>query len=465
MKGLSLDLGLLMDRNRVRTDPEDRLAYSNDATHYFKRSMPDAVVIPANTEEVSRVMKYAYDHQIPVTPRGAGSGLSGACTPVHGGIVMDMKRMNQILEVDARNMTATVEAGLVLSKFHRTVEKMGLFYPPDPQSMSVCTLGGNVATRAGGPRGVKYGTTGNYVLGLEMVLPDGTVINSGGKFVKQSVGYDLTHLMTGSEGTLGVITRVNVRLIALPSAHRTIVVTCESPEQAAEIVSEIMARGTVPAMLEYLSQGAVGIMNNIISPPLAGDAEAYLLIEVDGTQSQVEHDTLIITELCKEMQPREVRVIKDEKEAASYWQARSNLYPLMLTILERVITEDLTVPRSMLPEMVRMVQEVSASVGVGIGLGGHAGDGNIHPTILHFQTSPELDEKSQIAIRELLRKGLELGGTISGEHGIGIHKAEFLAWELGEAQIELLKRIKQAFDPKNIMNPGKIWPEGGEGWC
>ncbi|MGI6549896.1 MAG: FAD-binding oxidoreductase [Syntrophomonadales bacterium] len=465
MKGLSLDLGLLMDKNRVRTDPEDLLAYTNDATHYFKRSMPDAVVLPNSTEEVSRVMKYASKHQIPVTPRGAGSGLSGACTPVHGGIVMDMKRMNQILEIDPRNMTATVEAGLVLSKFHRTVEKMGLFYPPDPQSLSVCTLGGNVATRAGGPRGVKYGTTGNYVLGMEIVLPDGSVINSGGKFVKQSVGYDITHLMTGSEGTLGVITRINVRLIALPPEHKTIVVTCESPEQAAEMVAEIIARGTVPAMLEYLSQGAVGIMNNIISPPLAGDAEAYLLIEVDGNRSQVDYDTAVITDLCKEMKPREVRVIEDEREAASYWRARSNLYPLMLTILERVISEDLTVPRSMLPEMVRMVQEVSASTGVGIGLGGHAGDGNIHPTILHFQTSPELDEKSQIAIGELLKKGLELGGTISGEHGIGIHKSEFLAWELGEVQIELMKRIKQAFDPLNIMNPGKIWPEGGECRC
>jgi len=465
VKGLALDLGLLMDRSRVRTDLEDLLAYTNDATHYYKRSMPDAVVLPENTAEVSRVMAYATRQQIPVTPRGAGSGLSGACTPVKGGIVMDMKRMNQIIEIDARNMTATVEAGLVLANFHRAVEKLGLFYPPDPQSMSVCTLGGNVATRAGGPRGVKYGTTGNYVLGLEFVLPDGTVINSGGKFVKQSVGYDLTHLMTGSEGTLGVITRVNVRLLPLPPAHRTLVVTCESPEQAAEMVAEIIARGTVPSMLEYLSQGAVGIMNNIISPPLPGDAEAYLLIEIDGTESQVDYDTFVITGLCREMKPREIRVIEDEREAASYWRARSNLYPLMLSILERVITEDLTVPRSMLPEMVRMVQEVSASLGVGIGLGGHAGDGNIHPTILHFQTSPELDEKSQVAIGELLKKGLELGGTISGEHGIGIHKAEFLAWDLGEAQIELMKRVKRAFDPLDIMNPGKIWPEGGECRC
>jgi len=268
--------------------------------------------------------------------------------------------------------------------------------------------------------------------------------------------------MTGSEGTLGVITRINLRLIALPPEQKTIVVSCESPEQAAEIVSEIIARGTVPSMLEYLGQAAVGLMNSIISPPLTVDAGAYLLIEVDGTRTQVDYDTEVITNLCREMQPRAVRVIEDEKEAASYWKARSNLYPLLMTLMERVITEDLTVPRNMLPQMVRMVQEVSAATGVGIGMGGHAGDGNIHPTILQFQTSPELDEKSQIAIAELLKKGLELGGTISGEHGIGIHKSEYVAWELGEAQIELMKRIKKAFDPLNIMNPGKIWPEGGE---
>lgn len=216
MNGLVKDLTGLIGESKVLFQPEDLLAYANDATHYFRTQPPDAVVLPTSTEEISRVLSYAYEHYIPVTPRGAGSGLSGGATPVKGGIVVDTKRMNRIVEIDRANMTATVEGGVVLQNFHRAVEKMGLFYPPDPQSMSVCTMGANVATRAGGPRGVKYGTTGNYVTGLEVVLPDGSVIKTGGKFVKQSVGYDLTRLMTGSEGTLGIITKVHVRLLTLP---------------------------------------------------------------------------------------------------------------------------------------------------------------------------------------------------------------------------------------------------------
>lgn len=457
MKGLARDFSSILPSGRIKTDPEDLFAYSSDATHYFKSSLPEAVVLPQNTEEVAKVMQYACRHQIPVTPRGAGSGLAGGCTPVKGGIVLDMKRMNQIVEIDRGNMTATVESGVVLGKFHRAVEKMGLFYPPDPQSMSVCTIGGNVATRAGGPRGVKYGTTGRYVLGLEVVLPDGTVIKSGGKFVKQSVGYDLTRLLTGSEGTLGVITRVNVRLLPLPPVHKTVVVVCETLDQAAEIVSEVIARGAVPAMMEFLIKLAIMVMNNYITPPLPVDAEAYLLMDLDGSEAQVELDTARIKEICSDMKAREFRAIEDKKEAASYWRARSNLYPLMLTMMKKVITEDVTVPRNKIPELVRYVQRVAAEIGIGIGIAGHAGDGNIHPTILQTEINPELDLKAKQAIDLIIKKGLELGGTISGEHGIGIHKSEYLSWEMGAAEIALMQRIKQAFDPRGIMNPGKIW--------
>ncbi|HBQ27022.1 MAG TPA: glycolate oxidase subunit GlcD, partial [Syntrophomonas sp.] len=247
MQGLVKDLATLLGSTQILSQPEEMLAYANDATHYFKSRIPDAVVLPHTTEEVAKVMKYAFEKEIPVTPRGAGSGLAGGCTPIHGGIVMDLKRLNQIVEIDGSNMTARVEGGVVLKKFQDTVEKRKLFYPPDPQSGCVCTIGGNVATRAGGPRGVKYGTTGNYVTGLEVVLPDGSIITPGGKFVKQSVGYDITRLMTGSEGTLGVITGVNLRLLPLPEADRTVIVVCETLEQAAEIVAEIIARGAVPA--------------------------------------------------------------------------------------------------------------------------------------------------------------------------------------------------------------------------
>lgn len=462
MKGLTQDLGRILSPGQVLSLPEELLVYASDATHYYRKRIPDAVVLPGNTDEVAKVLKYAFTNDIPVTPRGAGSGLAGGCTPVHGGIVMDMKWMNKIIEIDIENLTAEVEAGVVLQTFNRAVEKRKLFYPPDPQSMSVCTIGGNIATRAGGPRGVKYGTTGNYVVGTETVLPDGSIIKTGGKIVKQSAGYDITHLMTGSEGTLGVITRANLRLLTLPPEHNTIVVSCESLDQAAKLVSTIIASGTVPAMLEFLIKLAIMVMNNYISPPLPPDYEAYLLIDVDGTADQVKADTAKIKEICNDLKAPDIRIIENRQEAASYWTARSKLYPLMLSIMKRVITEDITVPRNRIPDLVRGVQATAAETGIQIGIAGHAGDGNMHPTILQPEINEEISIKSKKAIDKIIKKGLELEGTISGEHGIGVHKQEYIEWEFGEIQIELMKRIKHAFDPKGIMNPGKIWMEGGD---
>ncbi len=464
MSSLVSDLHHMVSPAQVLNLPEDLLAYANDATHYYKSQVPDAVVLPLNTDEVARVVKYAHDHDIPVTPRGAGSGLAGGCTPVRGGIVLDMKRMNKLIEIDRKNLTAEVEAGLVLQNFYRSVEKIGLFYPPDPQSMSVCTLGGNIATRAGGPRAVKYGTTGNYLLGLEMVLPDGSIIKTGGKFVKQSTGYNLTQLMAGSEGTLGVITRANFRLLTLPKVHKTLVVCCHTLDQAAELVSAIIASGTVPAMLEFLIQLAIFVMNNYLARPLPLDYQAYLLVDVDGpSQEQVDSDALKIKEVCHDLEVPDLRIVEDPGEAASYWETRSKIYPLTMTLFKRVITEDLTVPRSLIPAMVKNVQAIAAQIGIQIGLAGHAGDGNLHPTILMPETNEEVFKKAKQAIDLIVRQGLDLGGTISGEHGIGVHKQEYLEWEFGQVQVDLMKRIKQAFDPKNIMNPGKIWLEGGEG--
>ncbi len=462
MISLNKDLIRLLSDKQVLSQPEDLMAYASDATHYYASRIPDAVVLPANTEDVALVMKYAFEQNIPVTPRGAGSGLAGGCTPLKGGIVMDMKRMNHLVEIDRDNLTAEVEAGLVLRQFTRVVEKQGLFYPPDPQSMSVCTLGGNIATRAGGPRGVKYGTTGNYVLGTEVVLSDGSIIKTGGKMVKQSSGYDITHLMTGSEGTLGIITKANLRLLTLPPVHNTMVISCASLDQAAELVSAIIASGTVPAMLEFLIKLAIMVMNNYITPPLPLDYEAYLLVDVDGTWGQVQEDTKKIRQVCQDLGIPDLRVVEDPQEAASYWEARSKLYPLMLSMMKRVITEDITVPRNCIPAFVRGVQAIAADIGIQIGLAGHSGDGNMHPTILQTEINDEINAKAKQAIDRIIRTGLDLGGTISGDHGIGIHKQESLEWDVGRTQVELMRRIKQAFDPKGILNPGKIWLEGGE---
>ena len=462
MRGLQKDLTALVDSDSVKTDPEDMFAYQSDATHYFAKGKPDAVVLPSSTQEVSAVLSYANKNVIPVTPRGAGSGLSGGCTPIKGGIVLDMKRMNTIREINRGNMTATVDAGVVLADFHQTVESQGLFYPPDPQSMTVCTIGGNVATRAGGPRGVKYGTTPHYVLGVEAVLPDGYVIQAGGKCVKQSVGYDLTHLLTGSEGTLGVITQANLRIMPLPPFHRTALVTCKTIENAAEMIAEIIAAGTVPAMLELLMGISVHVMNSMISPPAPTDGEAYLLMDIDGSEGQVREDAETLNTICKDMGAVEVRVIEDEKEAQTYWKARASLYPLALTMAKKVVAEDVTVPRDKVPTFVREVQAMAARLGLLIGLSGHAGDGNMHPSILYGEVNEKQEKLARKAIAQIVKTGLALGGTISGEHGIGLHKSEFLEWDLGGAQIELMKRVKKAFDPNGIMNPGKLWLQGGE---
>ncbi|HPS56903.1 MAG TPA: FAD-linked oxidase C-terminal domain-containing protein [Spirochaetota bacterium] len=459
MSSIGKDLRKILGEKQVLDLPEDVSAYANDATFYIAKKSPDAVAIPQTTEEVSKIVKYAFDNKIPVVPRGAGSGLAGGCTPVHGGIVLDMKWMNRIIDIDHKNMSATVDCGVVLNDFNKAIDKQGLFYPPDPQSMSVCTLGGNIATRAGGPRGVKYGTTERYVMGLEVVLPDGSVMTPGGKVMKMSSGYDITHLMTGSEGTLGVITSAHLRLLPKPAAKRTIVVTCTTVDQAAEIVSGIIAAGATPAMLEFLIKLAITVLNKYISPPLPLLGEAYLLMEIDGSVSQVEDETRDIKRICTGMGAVDVRVVTDEAESATYWWARSRLYPGMLQIFKRVITEDITVPRNSIPEFVRRVQAIAASTGAFIGLAGHAGDGNMHPTILHTEISDKMSVKAEKAIEEIIKAGLELHGTISGEHGIGIHKNKFMELEHGAVEMGIMKKIKSVFDPRNIMNPGKIWIE------
>jgi len=459
MKNLAHDLSKLIGDDSVKSEPEDLLAYTSDATHDHAAETPNLVVLPNRVSDVSKVLKFASRYEIPVTPRGAGSGLAGGSTPIQKGIVLDMKRMNAIIEINRGNMTAVVESGVVLGQFHRSVEGQNLFYPPDPQSMSVCTIGGNIATRAGGPRGVKYGTTGNYVLGLEVVLPDGDIINTGGTCVKFSAGYDLTHLFTGAEGTLGVITKANLRLIPLPKCHQTVIVSCVTAEQAATLVSEIIANGIVPAKIEYLTRSAIGLLNQYLTVGLPPEGEAYLFIDLDGEMDQIKKEMKHIKEICSDMAVIEVRVVEDEKESASYWKARSNLYPALVSAMKKIIIEDVTVPRDQLPEFARSISEISRESGLMIDISGHAGDGNFHPTIMLKEINPEIEKIAQEAAEAVIKCALRLGGGISGEHGIGIHKARFSAIQLGDRQIALQQQIKKAIDPLGIMNPGKIWLE------
>ncbi|MBU2518533.1 MAG: FAD-binding protein [Proteobacteria bacterium] len=458
MRGLAKDLSRLVGPDGFSTAPEDLLVYRHDAIGYFAQGDPAAVVLPADTAQAARVVAYASQNGMPLTPRGAGSGLSGGCTPARGGIVLDTKRLKRILEINQGNLTARVEAGAVLAAFQQAVEAQGFFYPPDPQSKSVCTLGGNVATRAGGPRAVKYGTTGNYVLGLEAVLPGGEVIRTGSACVKHSAGYDLTHLLTGSEGTLALITQATLRLIPKPPATCTALAVCPTMKMAARIVSETIAGGVVPSMLELLTTASLAVFNRFVSPPLPEEGEACLLMEFDGTAQEALRQAQEMAAACRDMGAIDVRLAPRPEEAALYWMVRSRLYPLVVSRFKRVVTEDVTVPRDRIPEFVTQVMSIAAELDLAMGLTGHAGDGNMHPTIRMDEINPDVEKRVHQALERVIKAGLSLGGVISGEHGVGLHKAEFLELELGREQIALMRRIKKAFDPTGIMNPGKIWP-------
>jgi len=456
------ELSKEIDPKLIVSEPEDLLAYESDATHDLAKMKPDVVILPNTTEEVSKVIKFANLYQIPVTPRGAGSGLAGGSTPIKKGLVLDLKRMNKIIEINRGNMTAVVESGVVLGDFHRAVEKQKLFYPPDPQSMAVCTIGGNIATRAGGPRGVKYGTTSHYVLGLEVVLPDGEIINTGGTCVKHSTGYDLTHLFAGSEGTLGVITKANLRLLPLPATHRTVIVTCETAYQASKIISEIIARGVVPAMLEFISLSAMTLLNKFLIEPLVLNGEAYLFLDLDGEIEQIRKEIEKVQKICNEMNVVDIRFEEDEEKSASYWIARSNLYPSLVSSVKKLIPEDVTVPRNLLSEFITEIGKIPTMDHISIGVSGHAGDGNFHPTIMLTDINSEIEQRAQEIAGEIIQCALKMKGGISGEHGIGLHKAQFIEMELGSRQLKLQKQIKNAIDPMGIMNPGKIWLEESE---
>ncbi|MCB2227604.1 MAG: FAD-binding protein [Desulfarculaceae bacterium] len=456
--GLGKDLARLLGPGGYSTEPADLLVYRGDAISYFAQGEPDAVALPSTTAQAASLLAYASSQGLPVTPRGAGSGLSGGCAPVAGGIVVDTKRMNRVLEINRGNLTARVEAGLVLERFQNTVEAQGLFYPPDPQSKTVCTLGGNVATRAGGPRAVKYGTTGSYLLGLEAVLPSGEVIAAGSSCVKHSAGYDLTHLLAGSEGTLALITQATLRLLPRPAERCTALAVCATMEQAAAIVAQTIAAGVVPSMLELLTTASLAVFNKFVSPPLPQDGEACLLMEFDGGPGEAVRAAREMAQACRDLGASEVRVVEDPETAAVYWSVRARLYPLVVSQLKRLVTEDITVPRDRIPEFVHRALAIGKELDLSVGMTGHAGDGNMHPSFRLTDITTEVEERVRQAVARLIKAGLELGGVISGEHGVGLHKSQFLEWELGKEQIALMKRIKQAFDPGGIMNPGKIWP-------
>ncbi len=447
----------IVGKRYVLSSQEDLLCYSFDGT--FAEFMPDLVVEPGSTEEVSAIMKLAYEHEIPVIARGMASGLAAGTVPFGGGMVVPLTRMNRILEIDWDNMTATVEAGVITIDLQNKVEELGLFYPPDPSSIKHSTIGGNIACNAGGPRCLKYGVTGNYVMGLTVVLSDGRIIKSGGKTIKNVTGYNFGQLFTGSEGTLGIITEAVLRLISKPQHVRTAVASFDRLDDASRTVNAILADGIVPATLELMDETAIVCIEEAMHLGLPLDKEAILIIESDGfDQKGVQLEIEAIARICRETGASEVTVARTEADRADLWRARRSVSPSLARRAPSKLGEDISVPRSQIPEAVRRIKEISRKYDLPIVIFGHAGDGNLHPNILFDKRNPDQWERVQEVVAEIFATAVELGGTLSGEHGVGTLKLPFLESDVGQVSIEVQQTIKQALDPKGILNPGKAVP-------
>ena len=450
----------IIGKEAVLTAKEDLNAYSYDGTAIWAH-MPDVVVLPMTTEQVSQILKLANENRIPVTPRGAGTNVSGGSIPIKGGIVLCTTRMNKILDINKTNLTATVEPGVVLQNLNIALAEQGLFYPPDPQSFLCCTLGGTVAENAGGPYCVKYGVTKQYLLGLEVVLANGYIMKLGGVTVKNRTGYELIMLFTGSEGTLGVITKITLRLIPMPLSNKTMMAIFDDMAVGGQAVSDILASGVVPAKVEFVDNFVIRRIEEMTPMGLPVDAKALLLLQADGSPAAVEVDAKQIVDILKKSGAKEVKVAKDANEAAAFWGMRRAGFAAVFGAAHTVLAEDVAVPRDKLAEFIRRLDEISKRTGFFIQYLGHAGDGNLHPSIFTDIRNKEEFARAQETMGEIFRAAMELGGVLSGEHGIGLEKQRFLKDAMDPVALDIMKKIKAILDPNNILNPGKIWEQEG----
>jgi len=449
------ELVRLLGPESVLTAQEDLLVYAFDGTAALQQS-PGCVVFARSTADVQAVLQLAQRTGTPVVTRGSGTGLSGGSLPVPGCIVLCTTRMDRILEVDAANLTLLAEPGATTLRIAEAAAAAGLFYPPDPGSMKISTIGGNVAENSGGLRGLKYGITRNYVMGLEVVLPDGEVLFTGNKCVKDVAGYSLKDLFIGSEGTLGVITRVLLRLIPPPAAKRTLLATFDAMDAAAQAVSDIIAARIIPCTLEFLDRTTLRCVEDFAKIGLP-DCEALLLMETDGHPAQVAEEAARMEEIARANGAREVRRAADEAEANSLASARRSAFSALARVSPTTILEDATVPRSELARMIRFVDQVARRHRLRIGTFGHMGDGNLHPTFLTDERNTDEMHRVHEAFREIFDEAIRLGGTITGEHGVGVAKKEFLPRFLGDASMRVMRGLRRELDPKGILNPGKMF--------
>jgi glycolate oxidase len=447
----------IVGKDNVSTALSDKITHSYDATQ--KQYLPEVVVYAETTEEVGQVVKLANRWRVPVLPRGAGSGFTGGSLPVRGGIVLVLTKMDRIIDIDTENLTAEVEPGVVTAELQRQVEKLGLFYPPDPASKEFSTLGGNVAECAGGPRCVKYGVTKDYVLGLEVVTPTGDIIRTGGRTLKNVVGYDLTKLIVGSEGTLGIVTRIILKLLPKPEAKKTMLVQFETIDGAAKSVSAIIGAKIIPTTLEFMDAATIDCIRGASSIPLPENCRAILIIEVDGDARLLDRQVEHILGIIQPFGILHTKIAQTDEESEEIWQVRRIVSPSLRKVNPDKFNEDIVVPRSKVPDMIRALEKISMDYGVPIVNFGHAGDGNIHVNVMVDLKEEGMPEKIDRVMDEVFGAAIRLRGAISGEHGIGTSKAKYLNMELNIETITYMQRIKAALDPNNILNPGKIFLE------
>ena len=445
----------IVGRENVFSDKTDRVTYSYDAA-VVKPVIPAVALRPASGDALSRVVRLCNENRLPLTVRGAGTNLSGGTIPSEEGVVVLTNALAEIIEINEEDMYAVVQPGVITAKLAAAVEARGLFYPPDPGSQAVSTLGGNVAENAGGLRGLKYGVTRDYVMGLQFFDVNGEPIKTGSRTVKCATGYNLTGLMVGSEGTLGVFNEITLKLIPKPAHQKAMVAVFDEMQGASQTVSAIIAAHIVPATLEFMDNFTIRAVEDFSKVGLPVDAAALLLIEVDGHPAQVEEDAEKVEALCRKHGATSIRVARDAAERDKVWQARRSALSALAKLKPTLVLEDATVPRSKIPDMVAAMQEIGKKYDVDIGTFGHAGDGNLHPTILTDKRNKEEWERVEAAISAIFDRALAMGGTLSGEHGTGIAKSCYLEKETSPATIIYSKRVKEALDPNNILNPGKI---------
>ena len=448
----------IVGQENVLTSKVNRVTYGYDATADMPKGSPDVIVMPTSIDEVQQVVNLARRSGVALYPRGAGTNLSGGTIPVHKGIVLSLQKMNRILEVDAENLTAVVQPGVVIQALNNAAAVHGLMYPPDPGTVTTATMGGSVAENSGGLRGLKYGVTKHYVMGMEVVLANGDRVRFGGKTVKNVTAYDFSSLFVGSEGTLGIVVEITCKLVPAPKFRRTFLATYKSISDAGNTVSGIIRAQVIPATLEILDNMTIRTVEDFAHVGLPVEAEALLLIEVDGMAEEVvKREAAEVIRVVKE-NSGELRVAQSDAERDALWAARRAALPALASLNNTVVLEDATVPRSRITEMLLEVAEIGRKYKLTLGTFGHAGDGNLHPTILADKHNEEEMARVHLAVDEIFAAALKFGGTLSGEHGIGLAKMKYLGNEIGDTGLDLMRSLKKALDPTNMLNPGKLVP-------